>query len=116
MKVNVLKKPGHSFFRALTRHYESLQNIKTNFKNQLYADNAGMYANKQVSRQLNKLIETVDKQIAEIVKSIECHIYSGYDLIENQSGKQVGKTRISKKGNRHIRRILHMPAFNVVHY
>ncbi len=42
--------------------------------------------------------------------------YAGYDVIENQSGKHVGKTRISKKGNSRIRRILHMPAFNVVRY
>lgn len=37
--------------------------------------------------------------------------YAGYDVIENQSGNHVGRTRISKKGNSHIRRILHMPAF-----
>jgi transposase len=42
--------------------------------------------------------------------------YAGYDVVENQSGKRAGKTRISKKGNSHIRRILHMPAFNVVRY
>ena len=42
--------------------------------------------------------------------------FSGYDIVENQSGKKKGKTRISKKGNSHIRRALHMPAFNVVRY
>ena len=42
--------------------------------------------------------------------------YCGYDVVENQSGKRKGKTRISKKGNSHIRRVLHMPAFNVVRY
>jgi transposase len=42
--------------------------------------------------------------------------YAGYDVVENQSGNHVGKTRISKKGNSHIRRILHMPALNVVTY
>jgi transposase len=42
--------------------------------------------------------------------------YSGYDVVENRSGTHTGKTRISKKGNSHIRRILHMPAFNVVRY
>lgn len=42
--------------------------------------------------------------------------YSGYDVIENQSGKRVGKTKISKKGNSHIRRAMHMPALNVVRY
>jgi transposase len=42
--------------------------------------------------------------------------YAGYDVIENQSGDHVGKTKISKKGNSHIRRILHMPALNAVTY
>lgn len=42
--------------------------------------------------------------------------YSGYDVVENQSGKHVGKTKISKKGNNHIRRALHLPALNVVRY
>jgi transposase len=42
--------------------------------------------------------------------------YAGYDVVENQSGKHVGKTRISKQGNSRIRRILHLPAFNVVSY
>lgn len=40
--------------------------------------------------------------------------YSGYDVVENQSGRHVGKTRISKKGNSRIRRILFMPAFCAV--
>ena len=156
--------PMDEFFyslRALTRHHESLQHLKTNIHNQLHADNAGMYANKMVGKQLNKLLETIDKQIDDIQKSIEEYIssnptieqkvkgivkikgvglltvatllaetngfllfkrvsqlvsYSGYDVIENQSGKHKGKTRISKQGNRHIRRILHMPAFNVIRY
>jgi len=42
--------------------------------------------------------------------------YSGYDVVQNQSGNRVGKTKISKKGNNHIRRILFMPAFNVVRF
>ena len=42
--------------------------------------------------------------------------YAGYDVIENQSGKRTGKTKISKKGNSHIRRILHMPALNMRTY
>jgi transposase len=42
--------------------------------------------------------------------------YAGYDVIENQSGKRTGKTKISKKGNSHIRRALHFPAFNMIKY
>lgn len=40
--------------------------------------------------------------------------YAGYDVVENQSGNCSGKSKISKKGNAHIRRALHMPALNVV--
>jgi transposase len=42
--------------------------------------------------------------------------YAGYDVTENQSGKRTGKTRISKQGNTHIRRIMHMAAFNMITY
>jgi len=42
--------------------------------------------------------------------------YAGYDVVENQSGNRTGRTRISKKGNSRIRRIMHLPAFNVVRY
>lgn len=41
---------------------------------------------------------------------------NGYDVVEDQSGKRVGKTKISKKGNAHVRRILHMPALNMKTY
>lgn len=40
--------------------------------------------------------------------------YCGYDVVENQSGKRKGKTKISKKGNSYIRKALHFPALNVV--
>ena len=42
--------------------------------------------------------------------------YAGYDVVENQSGNRAGKTRISKKGNGRIRRVLHLPAFNLIRY
>lgn len=48
------------------------------------------------------------------IKQLTC--YSGYDVVENQSGNRVGKTKISKKGNAHIRRAMFMPAFNVVRH
>ena len=40
--------------------------------------------------------------------------FAGYDVVENQSGKHSGKTKMSKKGNAHIRRAMHLPAFSVV--
>jgi transposase len=42
--------------------------------------------------------------------------YAGYDVVENESGKHTGKTKISKKGNSRIRRCLFMPAFNMIKY
>lgn len=48
------------------------------------------------------------------IKQLTC--YSGYDVVENQSGNRVGKTKISKKGNAHIRRAMFLPALNVVRY
>lgn len=42
--------------------------------------------------------------------------YAGFDVIENQSGLHVGKTKISKKGNSRIRRALHLPSFVIVKY
>ena len=40
--------------------------------------------------------------------------YAGYDVVEHQSGKRAGKTKISKKGNSHIRRGMHMPSLILV--
>lgn len=43
--------------------------------------------------------------------------YAGYDVVENQSGISLkGKTRISKKGNSHIRSALYFPALCAAKY
>ena len=52
-----------------------------------------------------------------LIKNIKQLVsYAGYDVRENQSGMSSGKTRITKKGNAHIRRAMHLPAFNMVRY
>lgn len=145
--------------RSLTRHHQSIQELKTNVSNQLHADKKGMYQNVEVLNQLDHLIGTLEKQLQELNQLIENHIrsnpevskkvdnictikgvglhtvavtiaetngfllfknsrqlvsYAGYDVVQNESGKHKGKTRISKKGNSRIRRALFMPAFSVV--
>lgn len=41
--------------------------------------------------------------------------YAGFDIKEKQSGTSVkGKPRISKKGNRHLRKALHLPSLSAV--
>lgn len=45
------------------------------------------------------------------IKSIkQLSSYSGYDVSIQESGKWKGKSSISKKGNSHIRRLMHMPS------
>ena len=60
------------------------------------------------------IAETNGFALFENQKQLESYV--GYDVIENQSGNHVGRTKISKKGNSHIRRILHMAALNAVTY
>lgn len=40
--------------------------------------------------------------------------YSGYDVVLRESGNYRGKTKISKKGNKHIRAVLHMPSMTAI--
>jgi transposase len=58
------------------------------------------------------LAETNGFELFENTKQLVS--YAGFDVIENQSGSRIGRTKISKKGNSRIRRILFMPAFTAV--
>lgn len=40
--------------------------------------------------------------------------YCGYDVVLKESGNYQGQARISKKGNKHIRAVLHMPSMTAV--
>ncbi len=40
--------------------------------------------------------------------------YAGLDIVEKQSGKWRGKSKISKKGNSHIRKALYFPSFTLI--
>lgn len=42
--------------------------------------------------------------------------YAGYDSVENQSGKFRGKTRMSKRGNKHIRCTMYMAALSHIRW
>lgn len=42
--------------------------------------------------------------------------FAGLDVVQKESGNYKGKTRISKKGNSHIRRVLYMPSLNAKQY
>ncbi len=147
--------------RALTRHYQSLQEQITAFNNCLEASKHGMYVINSVIQSDEKIIKLLTTQLEVIRNAIDNHIasnsvvaskvekiinikgvsvltiaviiaetngfflfknsrqlasYTGYDVVENQSGQRTGRTKISKKGNVRIRRCLHMPALCVVKY
>ena len=43
--------------------------------------------------------------------------YTGYDVKEKESGTSVkGKPRISKRGNKHLRKAMHMPALAAIRH
>jgi len=43
--------------------------------------------------------------------------YAGFDVVEKQSGTSVkGKTRISKRGNKYLRKAMHLPALTAIRH
>jgi transposase len=53
---------------------------------------------------------------ASITSAKQLTSYSGLDITMNQSGQFYGRTKISKKGNSHIRTALYLPAMSAVRY
>jgi len=60
--------------RSLTRHHQSLQELKTNVGNQLHAIQYSMYKQKLVEQQLAKTIKIIEKQLGELETAIHKHI------------------------------------------
>lgn len=147
--------------RALTRLHEDLSIQRTATLNRLKTLDYGMYNLKDVKNSIQKIVQTLEKEMTQVERQIKLIIdqdaalkskfekigsikgvglmtfavvvsetngfelftsrsqltsYAGYDISENQSGSKNGKTKMSKKGNAHIRRVLHLPAFTVVKY
>ncbi len=50
----------------------------------------------------------------EISSAKQLTSYAGYDVVLKESGNFKGSTKISKKGNKHIRSILHMPSMTAI--
>lgn len=51
---------------------------------------------------------------ASITSAKQLTSYSGLDVVMNQSGQYNGRTKISKKGNSHIRTALYLPAMSAM--
>lgn len=146
--------------RQLTRERDQLVQERTIVKNQLHAENAGAYPNKNSLARLKQRLKLLNQQVKEIEKEIEeliateaevkesvdllCSIpgigtltavtimaetngfelirnkrqlasYAGFDVRDKQSGTSVkGRPRISKKGNKYLRKALHLPALSSI--
>ena len=84
----------------------------------------------ELSEKVEKLVEikgvgilTIATVIAETqgfehFKSVKQLVsYTGLDVVQRESGTSIkGKTRISKKGNKYIRRALYMPSIVACRY
>jgi transposase len=53
---------------------------------------------------------------AQVVNTKQLTSYAGLDIVERESGKWKGKSKISKKGNSHIRGALYFPAMTAIRY
>ena len=53
---------------------------------------------------------------ANITSIKQLSSYAGYDVRIRESGKWKGKSKISKKGNSHIRKIMYMPSLSSIQY
>ncbi len=158
------KKPKKVYkgLRQVTRERGQLIEERTTLKNQLHAEKAEAFPNKNSIQRVQKRIQLLDIQekeimieIAEIVKQDEemnkittliCSLpgvslltaatilaetngfelirnkkqltsYAGLDVKEKESGTSVkGKARISKKGNKYLRKAMHFPALTAIRH
>lgn len=94
--------------QSIATHIDSNQAVKKKIENVCTLKGVALLTVATVAAETNGFY--LIKNIPQLVS------YAGYDVVENQSGKRVGKTKISKKGNSHIRRILYMPALNMITY
>ena len=117
----------HSNARALKRHKARLKLLNTQIAAVEQEMRSLIGDNEELKRKLECLTsipgvsfisaatvvgETLGFE--SIVNGKQLASYAGYDVVLRESGNFKGKTRISKKGNSHIRAVLHMPSMTCV--
>jgi len=117
-------KPGKDTVRRLRREikfYENLiKEVETSIKEILRRDSQ-VWAKIQNILTVNGVgLMTIAKVLAEtnafalISNGKQLASYAGLDVVFKESGKYQGKTKISKKGNQHLRQSVYMPAISAV--
>jgi len=92
--------------KAILEHIKSNDKVAQRVQNICTMKGLGILSVATVLAETNGF--TLFKNYKQVVS------YAGYDVVEAQSGTRVGKTKISKRGNSRIRRILHMPSLVVI--
>lgn len=92
--------------RAIKAHLKSDEQINRKVEKILQMKGLGVLTMSTVLAETNGF--TLFKNYKQLVS------YAGYDVVEAQSGKRIGKTKIYKRGNSRIRRALHMPSLVVI--
>jgi transposase len=93
---------------AIEKHLASDSNVNRKVKNMAAIKGLGILTIAVILAETNGFL--LFENVPQLVS------YAGYDVVENQSGIRIGKTKISKKGNSRIRRALHMPSLCVIKY
>lgn len=116
--------PGKDTVRRLkleSRFYERLiKEIETSIRALLQSDSEIWTKIKNIQKVKGLGLMTIAKILAEtdafalIQNGKQLASYAGLDVVFNESGKYRGKTKISKKGNRHLRRSVYMPAVSAI--
>ena len=106
--VDIVEEEIQKNTRAISLHLQSDETVAGKVKHLTAIKGVGERSVAVVLAETNGF--ALFESMAQVVS------YAGYDVVEDQSGKRVGKTKISKKGNGHIRRALHMPALSVVRW
>lgn len=161
-KLDLWSKPRKEYadLKHLTREKEQIQAHIIQIKNQIHAEESGIWPNKHTLSRLNESLKLFKKQRTSVLQEINMVInaneklkakvqnitsipgvgkltaatvigetdgfnqvknkrqlvsYAGYDVINHESGTSIKtKTRISKRGNKNIRKAMHMPALSSI--
>ena len=83
-----LWQPMDEFFytlRAMTRHHQTLQELRTSINNQIHADEHSIYSIKSVVKQNKKLKAAIEKDLKEIEQAIHDHLYSDAEVAQKMN-------------------------------
>jgi len=102
-RINLLKTQIKALEKGIKEHLKSDPVIAKKVENILTIPSVGWIISSTVLAETNGF--------AQIQNRRQLISYAGYAIKENQSGNTKGPAKLSKKGNKHIRRVLYMASY-----